>query len=97
LFLKKGNTSESISSSSSTTSSSPIPKENYIEKTKKIFLDDLSCLKYGLHQTSLHNDVINMINEDQYKNEINQDDEINENDYVDYLKVIVFLLFYFVF
>jgi len=80
-------TSESISSSSSSTSSSPIPKENYIEKTKKIFLDDLSCLKYDLHQASLHNEVINTITENQYKNDNNQDDnEINEDDYLDYLK-----------
>ncbi|ORX59050.1 hypothetical protein BCR32DRAFT_251757 [Anaeromyces robustus] len=53
-------TSSPISRSISTISSN---NDNYIEKTKKRLLEDLNCLKYGLQKTTLHNEVINNIDE----------------------------------
>jgi len=56
---------------------------NYIENTKKKFLDDLSSLRYGLEQTSLHNDIINDINKQSSKN-TNIDNQIKHNDIENY-------------
>jgi hypothetical protein len=57
-------------------SSKKIDDNDYLENTKKIFLDDLSCLNHETEETSFQNEEINNINE-QLNENITINDQIN--------------------